>query len=166
MGLQGRPSSRTQYHFSLHCISLSWAHACFTEKQAWEVNRIGQGSVARWLWRLRLGTPVLQCKPLHSWGLLPTLIFSQLFSPSFMDYSVLARPTWQGRAGGAGLPQPDNQPLPPKPMPVSLPTLAAFAVLCVTHLLFCLKLPTSFIIDSSLSFQVSPLHDSTNFPLS
>lgn len=35
----------------------------------------------------------------------------------------------------------------------------------MTHLLFCLKLPTSFIIDSSLSFQVSPLHDSINCPL-
>lgn len=74
------------------------------------------------------------------------------FPPSHMDHPVLARPTC------------------PSPVTSSSPQAracvpsnpAAFAVLCVTYLLFCFKLPTSFIIDSSLSSQVSPLHGSTN----
>lgn len=52
---------------------------------------------------------------------------------------------------------PYNQP--PSPSP------CICCSVCVTHLLFCLKLPTSFIIDSSLSFQVSPLHGPTNCPM-
>lgn len=69
----------------------------------------------------------------------------------------------QGRWGW-GRPSPITSPSPPSPASVPSPC-AAFALLCVTHLLFCLKLPTSFIIDSSLSSQVSPLHGSTNCPL-
>lgn len=57
------------------------------------------------------------------------------------------------------------------PHPQSSPCLGPLLLcrvccsVCMTHLLFCLKLPTSFIIDSSLSFQVSPLHGPTNCPL-
>lgn len=72
-----------------------------------------------------------------------------------MDHPVLARPTW-------GIPAE----APPSEAHACVPSpFASLAALCVTYLLFCLKLPTSFIIDSSLSFQVSSLHGSTNCPL-
>lgn len=87
------------------------------------------------------------------------------FSPSCIDHPVLARLTWHG-AGQVeqACPSPITSPALPSLCLVPSP-LTAFAILCVTHLLFCLKLPTSFIIDSSLSSQVSPLHGSTNCPL-
>lgn len=71
-------------------------------------------------------------------------------------------PPFLTRAPGAEPPKPITSACSPQahaPPPPALP------VHCVTHLLFCLKLPTSFIIDSSLSSQVSLLRGSTNCPL-
>lgn len=131
-------------HNSLFSISPFWAPARFHRE-------VSLGGECRHLPVTWLGPRAPSPSPpgkAPSWGLLPAPISFQFFF-SFLHGSPCSAP----------------------PHPVSSPCLAPLLLrciccsVCVTHLLFCLKLPTSFIIDNSLSFQVSPLHGSTNWPL-
>lgn len=170
-GLVDFPFSRTALF--AHCFQESWFFSvifcppglmCNSRRRRGlgsEWNRLPQGGSQAW----SLGTPVLRYpRALTPGGSCRHPLSPSSFPPSCMGSPVLARAyLGQGRWGRA--PQPYNQPLSPQPCLCPLSLRCLCSSVCVTHLLFCLKLPTSFIIGSSLSSQVSPLHGSTNCPL-
>lgn len=141
--------------FLPHCILFSEFRA-FSRAGCW----LGLGSKVAAEAGPSVPALALQCSPVYSRGSCQHPCTLALFLlPAWLSLSLLG--PLGARHVGWGCPSPVTRSCLPSPHSLSLAGLP----LCVTHLLFCLKLPTSFIIDSSLSSQVSPLHGPTNCPL-